>query len=193
MRFFPFIQKALMVLKPKGIWPEIINLNLRNKLKWFLKMNWTGLVSVLGDSQGHLIPKSIITCEYLEEEYQEKKLFADDRYRKVCQRMTFKRFSKEVENKPGEKVQPSFDPSIECVPEKPSSVAGSQHHSVEVWVQRCFSLSLQTDLALKSKDAESVLNPVSEEWRRGGGGGDTNQKPTKDFCEMRSAGEKERN
>lgn len=47
---------------------------------------------VLGDSQGHLIPKSIITCEYLEEEYQEK-LFTDDPYGKVCQRMTFERFS----------------------------------------------------------------------------------------------------
>lgn len=51
-------------------------------------------MSVLGDSQGHLIPKSIITCEYLDEEYQEKKLFTDDPYGKVCQRMTFERVSK---------------------------------------------------------------------------------------------------
>lgn len=71
-------------------------------------------------------------------------------------------------------MQPSFDPSIECVPEKPSSVAGSQHRSVEVWVQRYVSLSLQTDLALKSKDAESTPNPITGEWGRGGGGGDTN-------------------
>lgn len=41
---------------------------------------------VLGDSQGHLIPKSIITCEYLDEEHQEK-LFTDDPYGKVW--MTF--------------------------------------------------------------------------------------------------------
>lgn len=70
-------------------------------------------------------------------------------------------------------------------------MAGSQHHSVKVWVQRWVSLSLQTDLALKSKDAESIPNPVTEEWGRGRGGGYTDQKLTKDFCEMRSAGEKE--
>lgn len=58
-------------------------------------------------------------------------------------------------------------------------------------MQRCLSLSLQIDLALKSKDAESIPNPVTEEWGKGGGDGDTDQKPTKDFCEMRSAGEKE--
>lgn len=39
MRFFPFIQKERMVLKPKGIWPEIINLNLKNKPGWFFKKN----------------------------------------------------------------------------------------------------------------------------------------------------------
>ncbi|KAK7803770.1 hypothetical protein U0070_013866, partial [Myodes glareolus] len=76
MRFCLFTLKELMVLKPKGIWPEIINLNLKSK-----------------PGQGHLIPKSIITCEYLDEEHQEK-LFTDDPYGKVCQRMTFERFSK---------------------------------------------------------------------------------------------------
>lgn len=59
-------------------------------------------------------------------------------------------------------------------------------------MQRCLSLNLHIDLALKSKDAESIPNPVTEEWGKGGGGGNTDdQKLTKDFCEMRSAGEKE--
>lgn len=94
MRFCPFAQRTLMVLKAKGIRHEIININLKNKPEWFFEKNPFGLVPVLENSQGHLVTESVITCEYLDEAYPEKKLFPDDPYEKACQKMTFELFSK---------------------------------------------------------------------------------------------------
>ncbi|XP_052040064.1 glutathione S-transferase omega-1 [Apodemus sylvaticus] len=94
MRFCPFAQRTLMVLKAKGIQHEIININLKNKPEWFFKKNPSGLVPVLENSQGHLVTESVITCEYLDEAYPEKKLFPEDPYEKACQKMTLELFSK---------------------------------------------------------------------------------------------------
>ncbi|XP_003515091.1 glutathione S-transferase omega-1 isoform X1 [Cricetulus griseus] len=94
MRFCPFAQRALMVLKAKGIRHEIVNINLKNKPEWFLKKNPTGLVPVLEDSKGRLISESVIICEYLDEAYPDKKLFPDDPYEKARQKMTLESFSK---------------------------------------------------------------------------------------------------
>lgn len=43
-------------------------------------------------------------------------------------------------------------------------------------------LSSPKDLVLKSKDAESTPNPITEKWGRGGRGGDSNYRLTMDFC-----------
>ncbi|XP_021047514.1 glutathione S-transferase omega-1 [Mus pahari] len=94
MRFCPFAQRTLMVLKAKGIRHEVININLKNKPEWFFKKNPSGLVPVLENSQGHLVTESIITCEYLDEVYPEKRLFPDDPYEKARQKMTLELFSK---------------------------------------------------------------------------------------------------
>lgn len=94
MRFCPFAQRTLMVLKAKGIRHEIVNINLKNKPEWFFEKNPFGLVPVLENTQGHLVTESVITCEYLDEAYPEKKLFPDDPYEKACQKMTFELFSK---------------------------------------------------------------------------------------------------
>ncbi|VTJ92161.1 Hypothetical predicted protein, partial [Marmota monax] len=94
MRFCPFAQRTLLVLKAKGIEHEIININLRNKPEWYFKKNPLGLVPVLENSQGQLISESTITCEYLDEAYPGKKLLPDDPYEKACQKMVFELFSK---------------------------------------------------------------------------------------------------
>ncbi|MCP6606353.1 glutathione S-transferase N-terminal domain-containing protein, partial [Klebsiella pneumoniae] len=44
MRFCPFAQRTLLVLKAKGIRHEVININLKNKPEWFFKKNPIGLV-----------------------------------------------------------------------------------------------------------------------------------------------------
>lgn len=94
MRFCPYAQRTRLVLKAKGIRHEIININLKNKPEWFFQKNPSGLVPVLEDSRGRLICESLITCEYLDEAYPEKKLFPDDPYERACQRMILELFSK---------------------------------------------------------------------------------------------------
>ncbi|XP_044518493.1 glutathione S-transferase omega-1-like isoform X2 [Gracilinanus agilis] len=93
MRFCPFAQRTLLVLKAKGIKHEVININLKNKPEWFFKKNPSGLVPVLETSQGQLIYESVITCEYLDETYP-KKLFPEDPYEKAFQKMILELFSK---------------------------------------------------------------------------------------------------
>ncbi|XP_008843928.1 glutathione S-transferase omega-1 [Nannospalax galili] len=94
MRFCPFALRTLLVLKAKGIRHEVININLKNKPEWFFEKNPLGLVPVLENSQGHLVCESVITCEYLDEVYPEKKLLPSDPYEKACQKMIFELFSK---------------------------------------------------------------------------------------------------
>lgn len=94
MRFCPFAQRTRLVLKAKGIWHEIININLKNKPEWFFKKNPFGLVPVLENSKGQLVYDSAIICEYLDEAYPGKKLLPEDPYEKACQKMTFELFSK---------------------------------------------------------------------------------------------------
>ncbi|KAM9061681.1 glutathione S-transferase omega-1-like isoform X2 [Sarcophilus harrisii] len=93
MRFCPFAQRTLLVLKAKGIKHEIININLKNKPDWFFNKNPFGLVPVLETSQGQLIYESVITCEYLDEAYPGK-LFPEDPYKKAFQKMILESFSK---------------------------------------------------------------------------------------------------
>ncbi|XP_068822261.1 glutathione S-transferase omega-1-like isoform X2 [Capricornis sumatraensis] len=99
MRFCPYAQRTRLVLTAKGIWHEVININLKNKPEWFFKKNPSGLVLVLETSQGQLICESAITCEYLDEAYPEKKLLPGDPYEKACQKMVFKSFSKVLTDK----------------------------------------------------------------------------------------------
>nr|KAF6322328.1 glutathione S-transferase omega 1 [Pipistrellus kuhlii] len=99
MRFCPFAQRTLLVLKAKGIRHEVININLKNKPEWFFKKNPAGLVPVLENTQGQLICESAITCEYLDEAYPEKRLLPADPYEKACQKMVFELFSKVLTNK----------------------------------------------------------------------------------------------
>uniref|UniRef100_A0A2K6LF00 Glutathione S-transferase omega n=1 Tax=Rhinopithecus bieti TaxID=61621 RepID=A0A2K6LF00_RHIBE len=99
MRFCPFAERTLLVLKAKGIRHEVININLKNKPEWFFKKNPFGLVPVLENSQGQLIYESPITCEYLDEAYPGKKLLPDDPYEKACQKMILELFSKVLTNK----------------------------------------------------------------------------------------------
>ncbi|XP_036590868.1 glutathione S-transferase omega-1-like [Trichosurus vulpecula] len=93
MRFCPFVQRTVLVLKAKGIKYEIININLQNKPEWFFKKNPSGLVPVLETSKGQLICESVITCEYLDEAYPGK-LFPEDPYEKALQKMILEMFSK---------------------------------------------------------------------------------------------------
>ncbi|XP_006160454.1 glutathione S-transferase omega-1-like isoform X2 [Tupaia chinensis] len=98
IKFCPFAERTRLVLEAKGIWHEVININLKNKPEWFFKKNPFGLLPVLESSQGQLVYESAITCEYLDEAYPGRKLLPDDPYEKAHQKI-FELFSKVLNTK----------------------------------------------------------------------------------------------
>ncbi|XP_023696520.2 glutathione S-transferase omega-1-like [Paramormyrops kingsleyae] len=96
MRFCPFAERTRLVLNAKGINYEVINIHLKNKPSWFFEKNPAGTVPVLETVQGQLICDSVITCEYLDEMFQDKKLFPADPFKKAQQKMLLEEFSKVV-------------------------------------------------------------------------------------------------
>ncbi|KAJ7998099.1 hypothetical protein DPEC_G00219050 [Dallia pectoralis] len=94
MRFCPFAQRTRLVLHAKGIKHETVNINLKDKPDWYLQKNPMGLVPTLETSSGQLICESLITCEYLDEVYGDKKLLPADPFEKAQQKMWLEDYSK---------------------------------------------------------------------------------------------------
>ncbi|XP_066207608.1 glutathione S-transferase omega-1-like [Saccopteryx leptura] len=95
MRFCPFTERTCFVLRAKGIRHEVININPKNKPKWFFEKNPFGLVLILENRAS----SSALTCAYLHEAYPGKKLLPSDPDEKVCQKMVFELFSKVLTKK----------------------------------------------------------------------------------------------
>ncbi|KAJ7998101.1 hypothetical protein DPEC_G00219070 [Dallia pectoralis] len=96
MRFCPFAQRTRLVLHAKGIKHETVNINLKAKPDWYLQKNPLGLVPTLETSSGQLICESLITCEYLDEVYGDKKLLPADPFEKAQQKMWLEDYSKTI-------------------------------------------------------------------------------------------------
>ncbi|XP_038152508.1 glutathione S-transferase omega-1-like [Cyprinodon tularosa] len=94
MRFCPFAQRTRLVLHAKGIKFDTININLKDKPDWFLEKNPYGLVPVIETPAGEVVFESMITSEYLDEVYPEKKLLPATPFGKAKQRMMLEHFSK---------------------------------------------------------------------------------------------------
>uniref|UniRef100_A0A3Q3BAV1 Glutathione S-transferase omega n=1 Tax=Kryptolebias marmoratus TaxID=37003 RepID=A0A3Q3BAV1_KRYMA len=94
MRLCPFAQRARLVLNAKGIKYHTVNINLSDKPDWFLEKNPLGLVPTLETPAGEVIYESLITCEYLDEVYPEKKLLPAPPFAKAQQKMMVESFSK---------------------------------------------------------------------------------------------------
>ncbi|XP_076829882.1 glutathione S-transferase omega-1-like [Brachyhypopomus gauderio] len=96
MRFCPFAQRTRLVLCAKGIKYETMNIHLKDKPEWYLAKNPLGLVPTLETHLGQMICESLITSEYLDEAYPEKKLFPSDPFEKAQQKMLMEEFSKVI-------------------------------------------------------------------------------------------------
>lgn len=73
---------------------ETINIQLKDKPDWFLQKNPFGTVPTLETPAGEVIYESLITCEYLDEAYPEKKLLPSTPFGKAQQKMMLEDFSK---------------------------------------------------------------------------------------------------
>ncbi|RUS86113.1 hypothetical protein EGW08_006133 [Elysia chlorotica] len=68
MRFCPFAQRTKLVLEHKKIPHETVNVNLKYKPDWFLKLSSLGLVPVL-QLDDLVIPESTATCDWLDDTF----------------------------------------------------------------------------------------------------------------------------
>lgn len=93
MRFCPYAQRARIVLLHKQIEHETININLKLKPEWFLKLAPLGKVPVI-QKDDIIIYESAVVCEYLDEVYPGEKLTPADPYKKAQDAMLLERFSK---------------------------------------------------------------------------------------------------
>lgn len=68
MRFCPFAQRTKLVLEYKKIPHETVNVNLKYKPDWFLKLSPIGLVPVL-QLDDLVLPESTATCDWLDDTF----------------------------------------------------------------------------------------------------------------------------
>ncbi|XP_069111865.1 glutathione S-transferase omega-1-like [Argopecten irradians] len=97
MRFCPYAQRTRLVLAHKKIDFETVNVNLKDKPEWFLERNPLGLVPVL-EQDDRVIYESAITCDYLDDIYQDNKLTPSEPYRRARDSILLQLFGKVVTN-----------------------------------------------------------------------------------------------
>ncbi|CAH1180452.1 unnamed protein product [Phaedon cochleariae] len=74
MKFCPYAQRALLVLKAKQIPHEVVYISLFQKPEWYHKIHPEGKVPALVDGS-NVIVESTDICDYLDEKYPENPLY----------------------------------------------------------------------------------------------------------------------
>ncbi|XP_025099817.1 glutathione S-transferase omega-1-like [Pomacea canaliculata] len=92
MRFCPYALRTRLVLAHKQIPFETVNVDLKNKPEWFLKINPKGLVPTL-EKDGKVVYESLITCDYLDDVYPQNRLTPSDPYQRALDAMFLDYFS----------------------------------------------------------------------------------------------------
>uniref|UniRef100_A0A6P7FV64 Glutathione S-transferase omega-1-like n=1 Tax=Diabrotica virgifera virgifera TaxID=50390 RepID=A0A6P7FV64_DIAVI len=77
MKFCPFAQRALLVLKAKNIPHDVVNLNLVRRPEWYSKINPKTLVPAILDGD-KIVVESLDIADYLDEKYPENPLYPAD-------------------------------------------------------------------------------------------------------------------
>ncbi|GFS21673.1 glutathione S-transferase omega-1 [Elysia marginata] len=94
MRFCPFAQRTKLVLEHKKIPHETVNVNLKYKPDWFLKLSPIGLVPVL-QLDDLVLPESTATCDWLDDTFPgQKRLTPSDRLRRAWDRVLLENVGK---------------------------------------------------------------------------------------------------
>uniref|UniRef100_UPI00358E6F4C glutathione S-transferase omega-2-like isoform X2 n=1 Tax=Myxine glutinosa TaxID=7769 RepID=UPI00358E6F4C len=93
MRFCPFVQRVHLVLQAKNVSYETVNVNLKSKPSWFLKVSPGGKVPLLENAEGKFVSESLIICDLLEDLFPAPALYPSDPYGKARQRTFITLFS----------------------------------------------------------------------------------------------------
>jgi len=72
----PYVQRALLVCREKGVQPEVTYIDLADKPAWFLEKSPRGKVPIL-EVDGQVLFESQAICEYLDEVHPDPPLMPD--------------------------------------------------------------------------------------------------------------------
>ena len=86
----PYCARVRIALAEKGIVPETIEIDLRDRPAWIYDLNPSGRVPVLDDS--FVLPESLVIMEYLEERYPDRPLLPADHTARARARLAVHRF-----------------------------------------------------------------------------------------------------
>jgi len=88
MRFCPYAERVRLLLNVKEIPYEVVNIDLKSKPEWFLKLNPLGKVPAILEPGLEPLYESLILTEYLDEKYPGTKQIAPkDAYEKARQKV----------------------------------------------------------------------------------------------------------
>ena len=96
MVFCPYAQRVRLVAAAKNIEYETVNVTLKKKPEWYLKVNPLGQVPFLQYSDGRTLAESLIIAEYLDNLYPENKLQPSDPFINAQHKLLIERFSKVI-------------------------------------------------------------------------------------------------
>nr|AYN44516.1 glutathione S-transferase O2 [Brachionus plicatilis] len=96
MRFCPYSHRVRLVLAEKNIPHEIVNINPKKRPEWYSDIHPAGLIPCLQFDDGRIVYESVITTEYLDAVYAEKKLISSDPYERARQQMLVDSFQRIV-------------------------------------------------------------------------------------------------
>jgi glutathione S-transferase len=88
----PYCARVRIVLAEKGIPYDPVEIDLDDRPAWLGTKNPAGLVPVLEEDGGLVLPESRVIMEYLEERYPEPALLPEDAAARAFVRLRFERF-----------------------------------------------------------------------------------------------------
>ena len=86
----PYCARVRIALAEKGIVPETIEIDLRDRPAWIYDLNPSGRVPVLDDS--FVLPESLVIMEYLDERFPDRPLLPADQVARARARLAVHRF-----------------------------------------------------------------------------------------------------
>ncbi|MGI8607151.1 MAG: glutathione S-transferase family protein [Gaiellaceae bacterium] len=88
----PYCARVRIVLAEKGVPYEPVEIDLDDRPAWIHGKNPTGLVPVLEEDEGLVLPESTVIMEYLEERFPEPPLWPADAAARALGRLLLERF-----------------------------------------------------------------------------------------------------
>jgi glutathione S-transferase len=90
----PYCARVRIALAEKGLVPETVEIDLRDRPAWIYELNPSGRVPVLYD--GFVLPESLVIMEYLDDRYPEHPLLPKGLAERAAARLVVHRFDDDL-------------------------------------------------------------------------------------------------